>query len=95
MENDYKYSVVKLYEIEELRKRKVADYKGQVSDYLEEAIVTYEAQCVAIYNHNEKIGYFCVGIKSDLANKILEFYLQDMKWLFYIRDSERRQQALI
>jgi len=71
----YKFGFVSLSEIEEFRKMKLDDYRSQVSDYIEEGIVTYNAQCILIYCEDRKIGYFCVGKEKEFDNKILEFYL--------------------
>lgn len=72
---EYVFEKVSDNTIEVYRKEKVKDYRAQISDYIEEGIITYGADFILITIDNTEVGYFCLGNQKEYANKILEFFV--------------------
>lgn len=69
------FEIVNSQILESFRKMQVKEIKAQVQDFVEEAIITYNADFVSIKINGHKSGYACIGTFGDYKNTILEYYI--------------------
>ena len=72
---DYFFEIADSTDLKHLRDMQASELRGTVQDWIEEGIITYNAEFIKIFNNTEIIGYACIGTYDHFKDIILEYYL--------------------